>query len=281
MERTIALLTDFGTTDIYVGVMKAVMRRITPTVEFIDLTHDIQPQNVRQGAFTLLRNYQYFAPGTIFLVVIDPGVGGARKAIGAETGEYTFVGPDNGVLSYVLAEYPDAEIIELSNSDYQLSNVSMTFHGRDIFAPAAAHLANGVPLSAFGGPIRNYAKQLFPQLRITDNTLNGQVMYADHFGNIITSIGELHWVDQTQLMLNPRLMGTAATFPTFSNQKVVIECGNQLIRGIRRTYGEAKKGELLALVNSGGYLEIALNQGNAAAQLSLASGAPITLSLGQ
>jgi S-adenosyl-L-methionine hydrolase (adenosine-forming) len=280
MNRTIALLTDFGTSDTYVGVMKAVMSRICPDVHFIDLTHEIPPQNVRQGAFTLLRNYRFFAPGTVFLVVVDPGVGTTRKAIAAQAGDYFFVGPDNGVLSYTLAEIENPEVVELSNPAYQLTPVSNTFHGRDIFAPAAAHLAAGISLQEFGSPVERIAQQLTPSLKINLPEISGQVMFADHFGNVTTSIGELLWAGDNQLELHPRFGKSAATPITFSADKASIIVGEHTISGIQPIYGGAKKVELIALVDSGGHLEIALNQGSAATKLNAVSGLQVTLQIG-
>src|SRR5664279_4495717 len=158
MSRLIVLLTDFGTTDSYVGVMKGVMLGIAPDAQFVDLTHAIEPQNIRQAAFTLLNSYRFFPAGTIFLVVVDPGVGSERKPIAVCAGGsfaegYTFVAPDNGVLSYVLHELGDAQAVELDNPAYHLAGISYTFHGRDIFAPAVAHLAAGIALDQLGSPL--------------------------------------------------------------------------------------------------------------------------------
>lgn len=280
MNRTIALLTDFGTSDTYVGVMKAVMSRICPEAFFIDLTHEIPPQNVRQGAFTLLRNYRFFEPGTVFLVVVDPGVGTTRKAIAAQAGDYFFVGPDNGVLSYALAELENPSVVELSNHTYQLTPVSNTFHGRDIFAPAAAHLAAGVSLQEFGAPVERIAQQLTPSFKINMPEISGQIMFGDHFGNLTTSIGELRWINDNQLELRPRFGKTTSAPIVFSADNVTITIGDQIIKGIQRLYGNAKKGELIALIDSGGHLEIAQNQGSAASQLNAASGLQVTLKIG-
>lgn len=280
MDRTIALLTDFGLTDAYVGVMKAVMARINPAARLIDLTHAIPAQNVRQAAFTLLRTYRYFAPGTVFLVVVDPGVGSARKAIAAQAGDTFFVGPDNGVLSYALSEFKNPTVVELTNPDYQLEVISNTFHGRDIFAPAAAHLAAGVPISAFGPPVERIAQQLNPSLKINADQIIGQVIYADHFGNLITSIGELQWRDGNRLELLPRLGKPLVSPMVLAADTLTITVNDQTVTGVRRIYGEAKKGDVVALVDSGGYLEIAVNQGNAATQLKVSAGAPVVLQIG-
>ena len=280
MDRTIALLTDFGTTDTYVGVMKAVMTRICPDARFIDLTHEIPPQQIQQAAFTLLKTYRYFAPGTIFLVVVDPGVGSARRAIVAQAGDYFFVAPDNGVLSYLLDEVENAIVVELTNPAYQLIPVSNTFHGRDIFAPAAAHLAAGVPISAFGPPVEHVAQQLHLPLKIESGQITGQIISADHFGNLITSIGEFHWTEDNHLELNPRFGKPIEKPIRFAADKITLSVNDQHLTGIHRIYGEAQAGDLVALVGSGGYLEIAINQGNAAQHLKVASGTPVVLQIG-
>jgi S-adenosyl-L-methionine hydrolase (adenosine-forming) len=280
MDRTIALLTDFGTTDTYVGMMKAVMMRIYPTAHFIDLTHEIPPQQVQQAAFTLLKTYRYFPPGTIFLVVVDPGVGSARRAIAAQAGDYYFVAPDNGVLSYLLDEIDNPTVVELTNPAYQLTPVSNTFHGRDIFAPAAAHLAAGVPISAFGAPVEHIAQQLNLPLKIEDKQINGQIISADHFGNLITSIGEFHWSADHHLELTPRFGKSPETPIRFAARDAKINISQQTLTGIHRIYSEKQPGDLMALVGSGGYLEIAVNQGSAVKQLNLTSGAPVILHIG-
>jgi hypothetical protein len=195
MQPTIALLTDFGISDIYVGVMKAVMRTICPTAQFIDITHSIQPQNVAQGAFALYNAYQFFPIGTIFLVVVDPGVGSQRRAIVAQYNGYKFVAPDNGVLSYVLNDSRQ-EIVELTNSAYRLKQTSATFHGRDIFAPAAAHLAAGKALLELGAPPDDMIRLPSPRMEIYGSRVTGEVLHIDHFGNIVTSIGTLTWENE-------------------------------------------------------------------------------------
>src|SRR5690349_6122403 len=153
MNNTIAILTDFGTKDIYVGAMKGVIHRIAPQAVVIDITHHIEAQNVRQAAFSLLGSYTYFAAGTTFLVVVDPGVGSTRKPIVVRAGDYVFVAPDNGVLTYVLANFESFEAFELTKQDLWLPETSATFHGRDVFAPVAAHIAAGIPLEHVGEPL--------------------------------------------------------------------------------------------------------------------------------
>jgi len=259
MSRLIALLTDFGTTDIYVGVMKGVMLGIFPELQFVDLTHAIQPQNVRQAAFLLLNSYRFFPAGTIFLVVIDPGVGSTRKPIAVRAGDYTFVAPDNGVLSYALNDFDIVKRVELNNPAYRLSGLSNTFHGRDVFAPTAAHLAAGVKLEQMGNIEFLPVRLPKPLLLIESKHITGEVLHIDHFGNVITSIGLLDWdwVLPEQLRLTPRFGSTPPL--SFAADKAVITIGSQHINGIHRTYAEVGQGEVLALVGSSGYLEIAVN----------------------
>jgi S-adenosylmethionine hydrolase len=280
MDRTIALLTDFGTTDTYLGVIKAVMTRIYPAARFIDLTHEIPPQQVQQAAFTLLKTYRYFAPGTVFLIVVDPGVGSTRRAIAAQADDYFFVAPDNGVLSYILDEADSKSVVELTNPAYQLIPVSNTFHGRDIFAPAAAHLAAGVAISAFGSPVEHVVQPLNLPLKIEGIQISGQIISADHFGNLITSIGEFHWTDDNHLELNPRFGKPLEKPVRLAADKVTISVNDQQLTGIHRMYGATQPGDLMMLVGSGGYLEIAINQGNAAQHLKVASGTPVVLQIG-
>jgi S-adenosylmethionine hydrolase len=258
--------------------MKGVIKSICPDATLIDITHAIAPQHVRQAAFALMNSYKYFPKGTIFLVVVDPGVGTARLPIAVEAGGYTFVAPDNGVLAYALAHFPEKRIYELSSAEYRLPVVSNTFHGRDIFSPAVAHLANGVPLEKMGPELGDMIQLPLPELTLQENQIDGEVMHIDRFGNIITSIGELHWVDGHRLVLRP-VFGDSANLPIESTQVKVI-VGDDEIYGIRVSYAESMRGDLVALVGSSSYLEIAVNQGNAALRLNVSVGDRIQLTLG-
>lgn len=278
---TIALLTDFGTTDVYVGTMKAVMARICPTTRFIDITHAVQPQNIQQGAFTLFTCCRYFAPGTVFLTVIDPGVGTNRRALAAQAGEYYFVGPDNGVLSFALAEYDNIATVELSNQDYRLDTISSTFHGRDIFAPAAAHLAAGVSLYEFGPVIEDYYRLPAPQLMIGRSTIEGEVIHIDHFGNVVTSIGEVRRSASGELYLIAPFGRGQQRHPVITlPPAATIQIGSLKLARIHRTYSEVAPGAALALVGSSGFLEISINGGSAAQAFNIAIGDPVTLQIG-
>ena len=279
MQKIIALLTDFGVRDAYVGIMKGVMAGISPDVRLIDITHNVDPQHVRQAAFILRNSYHYFPKGTVFLAVVDPGVGSMRKPIAACAGGYAFVGPDNGVLTYTLDLLGKADSVELQNTKYWLPEVSQTFHGRDIFAPVAAHLVEGVSLHELGDPLSHITRLPRPELTIQGKRVVGEVMHIDHFGNIITSIGYLYWTEEERLILRP----------AFNDQspEILIESTNSLVRvhgqtiyTVRAAYGDAMRGDWLALVGSNGYLEIAVNQGNAAERLDVIVGDQVELKIG-
>jgi S-adenosylmethionine hydrolase len=275
----IALLTDFGLSDAYVGTMKGVMLSICPSAHLVDLTHTIEPQNVRQAAYMLLTTFRYFPPHTVFLVVVDPGVGTAREpiAVAADCGFY--VAPNNGVLSYVLPHVDVQRAAVLQNPGYQLPAISQTFHGRDIFCPAAAHLANGVPVSAFGPPPSELVRLPDPRLDITPTALQGEVLHIDHFGNIITSIGRLAWTGPDTLQLQPQF-GRDHDHPApfvLSAARCRVTVGTQTIPAVHRTYGGAPPGMLTALVGSSGQLEIGVNQGSAAQILAVSIGDAVTL----
>ncbi len=296
MDRIITLTTDFGTLDGYVGVMKGVILGINPRATLVDITHEVEPQNVEQGAFLLAAAGPYFPPGTIHLVVVDPGVGTARRPVAVQSGESFFVAPDNGVLSLalggshfgasqsgetVIVPLEEAVLTQASGANpfravhldrpgYWLPDVSNTFHGRDIFAPSAAHLSLGVPLEAMGSPIADLirlnlaARQLnapgavgLPLQR--PSAILGRVIHIDHFGNCITNV--------------PKSMLTPLYFQS------TISIAGRSLKGIQRTYSDVERGQPLALVGSTNYLEIAVRDGSAAAQLGIRLGDQITLVL--
>ncbi len=276
---TIALVTDFGTTDIYSGVMKAVMLGIHPQAQFIDLTHGIEPQNVRQAAFALMNAFQYFPAGTVFLVVVDPGVGSRRRPVAIMAGEYAFVAPDNGVVSYALSQLPEARAVEIAVPETQRTVISRTFHGRDVFAPAAARLALGHALETLGEPVDQLFRLPMPQLIVDGTAVLGEVVHVDRFGNLVTSIGSLRWSAAERLTLTPAFGGISGTVP-ISAENAQITINDQTITGIRHTYSEAERGGLLALVGSTNYLEISVNQGSAAQRVDAAPGDRVELSAG-
>lgn len=242
----VSLLTDFGTSDTYVGQIKAVMLGIAPEVTFIDLTHEIPAQDVLEAAFQLATAWSAFPVGTVHLVVVDPGVGTPRRPIAFEFAEHIFVMPDNGLASLVLNGAQPTRLVVLDKRDAQRARVSRTFHGRDVFGPVAARLAAGQPLDEVGSaadPATMVALDLPPLERGAD-WVRGPVVSIDHFGNCRTLIhsGDLAWpADQ-----------------------VWVRCGTATIRGIADTYGAVEEGRTLALFGSHGGLEIAVRMGSAA-----------------
>jgi S-adenosyl-L-methionine hydrolase (adenosine-forming) len=243
----IALLTDFGTRDHFAAAMKGVILTINPTVTIIDITHEIEPQDIRSAAFTLFACYKEFPAGTVFTVVVDPGVGSKRRAIAASSGGYYFVAPDNGVLSFVLAG--DAKIVELNQPDYFAEHVSHTFHGRDIFAPVAAHLSKGVWLAEFGPYVDDPVLFELPKPETTGGNAIGEIIHIDRFGNLITNLT------------------TGNLPPTF-----VVEINGQTIDRYCEYYAEADEGELFTILGSAGFLEIVVNRGCAQQALAAKTG---------
>lgn len=259
MGTVITLTTDFGLADGYIAAVKGVILSINPQVSIVDITHQISPHNYNQAAFVLNAAYSYFPPQTVHLIIIDPGVGTKRRAIILKTPQYFFIAPDNGVLSYIVHHYSsDKEInskleaVAITKPKYWLTPVSRTFHGRDIFAPVAAHLAAGVPMTEFGEAISSIT--ILPLAKIhtePDGSIIGQVIHIDGFGNLITNIKE-------------------ADLPP---EKLVINIGNKLIYGLSPNYAQGEK--LVALIGSSGYLEIAVREGNAANYLNAVIGSEV------
>ncbi len=279
MNGIIALLTDFGLSDNYVGVMRAVILSIFSSAKLIDLTHAVQPQQIRHGAVILQDSYAYFPRGTVFLSVVDPGVGSARKPVAVAAGDYYFVAPDNGLLSYTLDELGLQAAVTLDNPHYHLPGVGYTFHGRDIFAPAAAHLAAGVPLKALGTSIQGIRRLPPPRLEITHDTIIGEVLYADHFGNLITSIRPLRWTTENELELQPHV-GANITPVRFDARAATVSIGDHTSLSMHHAYSEVDPNVPLALVGSSGRLEIAVNGGSAAARFTGCINQSITLKIG-
>lgn len=283
----VTLTTDFGLADGYVGTMKGVILGIAPETCLVDITHQIAPQDVRRAAFVLYSAYPFFPPHTVHLVVVDPGVGSARRAVALRTLAGTFVAPDNGVLTYVLAREPIEALVELAEPRYRLSEISHTFHGRDVFAPAAAYLARGVPVTSLGPPVSDPVTFPLPRLEVGPGVVTGEVLYSDHFGNAITSIGRLVW-DGEELALKPALvkMGSGGAeeqrseVVRFRASEAVVTVAGREIVGVRHTYAEVAPGEALALVGSHGHLEIAVRDGSAMHRLELQNGMPLTLRFG-
>jgi S-adenosylmethionine hydrolase len=255
--------------------MKGIILSIAPDVRLVDLSHQVPPQDIRRAAFLLMNAVPYFPPNTVHLAVVDPGVGTERRPVAVRTPAGTFVGPDNGLFSWVLERVPEWTAVEIREPAYQLPLASSTFQGRDIFAPVAAHLAAGVPLEKLGPRVEDPVWLPPPRLEISDFAAEGEVLYADRFGNLVTSIGYLVRSEDTLALKSA--FGPQAVLPVFPAGDAGVVVGNVQLRGIRQTYGEAAVGELLALVGSSGFLEIAVRQGSAAAALGAVPGTPVTL----
>ena len=280
MPNMIALLTDFGQEDIYVGMMKAVILNICPAAQIIDITHAIQPQNVREAAFALLNSYHYFPTGTTFCVVVDPGVGSDRLAIAVKSQQYHFVGPDNGVLSYALAHLgKEYEAVKLENPKFQAETISHTFHGRDVFAPAAAHLSRWPEVfSSMGGELSSIGSFPVPELRYARQRLIGEVMHIDHFGNVATSIGALRWHSETELQLSA-LWSQEIPPLQFVASEANVTIHSHTVHGVSQAYHEVTPGDILAQIDSNGFLEIGANQDDAADRLDVQLGDKVMLRL--
>jgi S-adenosylmethionine hydrolase len=252
----ITLTTDFGASSPYVAAMKGVILSIAPSVTLVDVSHEVPPQDVRAGAILLAEVIPWFPAGTIHLAVVDPGVGTARRLVALAAGRQRFVGPDNGLFSRVAALARPEQIVSLENPRYRLEPTSATFHGRDILAPAAAHLARGLDLAELGPPLDALVTLAWPEPRVAGERIAGQIEWVDKFGNLITNL-------------------RAAHLETAAPGRWRIECGGAEIGGLVRTYGDRPAGELVALIGSGGRLEVAVVQGSAAQRLRLGAGAPV------
>lgn len=248
--RQIVLLTDFGQQDGYVGIMKGVISGIAPQVPIIDLSHDLPPQDLMAARFVLWNSYRYFPAGTIFVCVVDPGVGSQRHILALNTGEHIFIAPDNGLLDYVMAEQRAKHLLRVQSPRVMRDDISRTFHGRDIFAPAAAHIAAGFPFTMIG-PMHPYVLPADPWVRLDQPNVVAQVIYVDHFGNLITNLRLPSETISAEIKINQH----GISFST--------------------TYATVAEGELLALRGSHGLLEISVRNGHAAQQLGLGYGAEV------
>jgi S-adenosylmethionine hydrolase len=256
----ITLTTDFGTADHFAGTMKGVILSIAPRVRIVDITHEIAPYEVGEAAFVLAQAWRYFPKGTIHVVVVDPGVGGARRPILAVAGGHCFIAPDNGVLTMIYDAAP-AKVRVISNAKLMSKQVSRTFHGRDVFAPAAAHLARGVPPARFGKLIEDYTRwSLAKPVRLSRNVWTGSILKVDRFGNLITN---LH-IDE---------------FPEVKTRPIELRVGLERVRRLALTYAETEIGEVFVIIGSSGYLEVAANQDSAAKTLGSGAGAPVELEM--
>lgn len=251
---TIALLTDFGDTDWFVASMKAVIAGINPTASIIDITHRVPRGDIRSAAIVLKSCFAYFPEETVFVIVVDPGVGSSRKAIAARDHSRFFVAPDNGVVSMVISE--NSWVHSIENEALFVHPVSSTFHGRDIFAPVGAHLANSKPLSIVGPKRCGFEKLSPPLLQVDGETIRAEIIYIDHFGNAFTSVRASH-------LRNADITG------------VLLPDGSSV--PVHTHYAAVEPNMSLALINSEGYLEIAVNGGSAAEKLRLTIGSTVTL----
>lgn len=258
-SHIITLMTDFGTNDHYVGVMKGVILNINPQVQITDITHTIPPQDIHGAAFLIDSAYHYFPTGTIHVIVVDPGVGSERRAIVCQTETSYFVCPDNGILTHILHNEDPIHIVAVENPSYFLPQVSNTFHGRDIFAPVAAHLSQGVPIGDLGNPVTHPVQLPNPSPQITDTAIIGRIVWIDSFGNLVTNIS--HEILESLARRN----------------SVVIHAGSAVINHLNRSYAESASGETLAIIGSSNRLEISINQGNASGILGLKRGDAITI----
>jgi S-adenosyl-L-methionine hydrolase (adenosine-forming) len=256
----VTLTTDFGLSDHFVGVMKGVIAGIEPAVQVIDISHGVQPYDIAEGAFTIAQAYRHFPKKTIHVVVVDPGVGSARRPLLAEMAGQYFVAPDNGVLSMVFAR-EEPSVRHITNGRYFLDPVSRTFHGRDVFSPVAAHLAAGVTPAKFGKRIDDYLRASFDKpLKTGRHSWTGIILKADHFGNLATNFHIDH-------------------FPFIRTHAFSLNAGQQVVARLALTYAECAPDELFVIVGSSGYLEVAVSQGSAAMALGCGAGSPVELTI--
>ncbi len=257
--RLITLLTDFGLRDHFVAAMKGVMLRVNPDLAFVDISHLIPRHDIHSGAFVLSQAYHYYPPGTIHLAVVDPGVGTMRKGLAATAGGYYFVAPDNGLLTHVFNREDGHTVHEITADHYFHKPVSSTFHGRDIFAPIAAWISRDVPLRQFGPQLEQPVLLKLPGVtRVRDALVQGAVLAADAFGNLITN-------------LTPEDVPAYGT--TGRGCRMVV--GRREITLFRRTFGEGAPGELMVIPGSSGYLEIVKRDASAADELEAGPGSPV------
>lgn len=257
----LTLTTDFGLEDHFVGTMKGVILGICPEARIVDISHGVRPFEIAEGAYLIAQAWRYFPPRTVHVVVVDPGVGTSRRPILVEAGGHYFIAPDNGVLSMVYLREP-SKVRLISNQGLFRQPVSRTFHGRDIFAPVAAHLAEGISPVTVGDPIDNYLKPDFTKPhRAGKRTWIGQILKIDHFGNIITNF---HYDDYGDLAL----------------RNFQMQLGPVNVTALATNYAERPAGELFVILGSSGYYEVSLSQGSAAAKIKCDPGAAIELLVG-
>jgi len=263
-QRMITLTTDFGLTEHYVGAMKGVIYGINPTVQLVDITNAVQSFDILDGAIAISQAYSYFPKDTVHVVVVDPGVGGARRPIIANAGQYLFVAPDNGVLSLVYEREERVTVRHITSSHYFHQPVSNTFHGRDIFAPVAAYLSKGVDTAKFGDEITDFVRFAAPRPKaVGPNQWKGLVLKTDKFGNLVTNFTAK---DVPQI------------FEGSANAKITV--GKAEVTQLCSSYSQGAQGELFAIVGSSGFLEISANKGAASRLAGADKGSEVTVTVG-
>jgi S-adenosyl-L-methionine hydrolase (adenosine-forming) len=254
----ITLLTDFGTDDAFVGIMKGVVLGINRQARLVDLSHAVPPQQLLAGSLLLRSAVGYFADGTVHVAVVDPGVGSERRALVIETERAWLIGPDNGILSLAARFLGVRDIHQIANCELLRQPVSQTFHGRDVFAPVAAHVSRGISLETVGPSVEAVAEIDVPRPRRLDGGVNGEVIYVDHFGNLVTNID-------------------AECVASFPARPLSVSIQGTLIAGPVPAYTSVTEGTPLSIVGSWGMLEIAVRGGNAAARLAAGPGTPVAV----
>lgn len=250
----VALITDYGLQDAYVGILKGALLSVNPAARIVDVTHDIPPQDVHEAARILEAAHPYFPDGTVFVAVVDPGVGTDRDILALETDRHVFLAPDNGLLGFLGGARPPRRIVRVINPRFFRTPVSATFHGRDIFAPVAARLAKGLNLARLGPRRKDLPRPLTDLPRADGTRIRGRIVSVDRFGNLITDI-------------------PSALLPTTRN--IRIRAGRVVLRSLSRTYADVRKGGVAALVGSTGHLEISVNQGSARRLTRVRRGTPV------
>jgi len=260
----ITLTTDFGSKDPFVGIMKGVIVSINPSVKIIDITHNISPQSILEAAYALEMSYASFPHKTIHVAVVDPGVGSTRRPLLVATGYHYFIGPDNGIFSHIYRMAESLTVIHITAEHYFLPRRSATFHGRDVFAPAAAWMSKGIDIERFGEPVNDYVTLKEPALILSsNNVLEGEVVYIDRFGNLMTNIPaqKINVSDDEELSGGPKVAVRDREVP------------------LKKYYSEAGDKELCSLINSFGYLELFVNSGNASSDFGITVGEKVKVTL--
>jgi S-adenosylmethionine hydrolase len=254
----ITLTTDFGTVDWFVGTMKGVLLGINPSARIVDLTHGVAAGDIRAGAFALTAGCRFFPKGTVHIAVVDPGVGSVREAIAVETERYFFVGPDNGVLSWALRNERIRTVRTLKNEKYFLPQISKTFHGRDIFAPVAAHLSRGMAIEKLGPSKKEFVRLDWPEPRAKGRSIEGEIVYIDGFGNAITNLG-------------------AEVLNVFGGRRLEVLVKGKRLCAIESCYAAVRARKAVGVIGSSGFLEIAVNGGSAAKNFGLIPGTRVSV----